>query len=491
MTSRNPTSDIRNPKWAVCARTAVIEEQLLAIDGEEAWAELVAHLDACEACRHKAQAGAAGAGLADDLHWAHDVRGQVSVDVNVPLERLNALLTDYEITEEIGRGGMGIVFRARHRELDRTVALKVLPALLGVVRPDAIARFRREAALAARLLHTNIIPVFDFGQVDGTLYYTMPLIEGRSLRQILREITETGGIDVVIGEAPPKSEVGSGKSEVVPRSSSLKPQASSLPLTRLGSPSSTDKAYYRRVAEWIADVAEALDYAHDQGVIHRDVKPSNLLLAADGRLMISDFGLARGVGGETVTATRSLLGTVRYMSPEQADDSQGPLDRRTDVYGLGATMYELLAFRPMFAAADDREVLNQVLNKEPLPPRRFVRQVPRELETICLKAVEKDRDGRYGSAKALGDDLRRWLLDLPIWAKRPSLPARTMKFVRRRKVPAVLVRIPDNPEVRSQDASKYRFDQDLDALTYAWELSTELFAVIELSFGKSGHTRTA
>ena len=298
----------------------------------------------------------------------------------------------------------------------------------------------------------------------------MELVEGRSLREILNEIEQTGAINVVIGEAPQKSEVGPltsppgggddvkgrrGKSEVGTEASAAtdsalgNPQSEigGLPRTRLGSSSAADKAYYRRVAEWMTEVAEALHYAHEQSVIHRDVKPSNLLLANNGRLMISDFGLAKATGigapgdDATVTASRALLGTARYMSPEQVSESGPAIDTRVDVYGLGATLYELLAFRPMFAAADDREVLDCVLNREPTPPRRFAKQVPRELETICLKAVEKQREVRYETAKAMADDLRRWLLDLPIHAKRPGPLMRAGKFVRRRKLPVTLAAV--------------------------------------------------
>ncbi len=433
---------------------------MLGVDGEQAWAELVTHLDACTTCRDKVSSGAAGAALADDVRWAQRVREKISVDVNVPLARLNAVLTDYELIEEIGRGGMGIVFKARHLRLDRLVALKVLPALLGVVRPDSRKRFEREASLAARLEHTNIISVYDFGQVDGTMYYAMQLIEGRSLRDVLREIDETGAIDVVLGGKTSiadssKPEAVSSKPSAIsrhprtspqrgsdiphssahPQSAIINPQSS---LTRLGSSNHSDRAYFRQMATWIAEAAEALEYAHELGVIHRDIKPSNLLLTTEGRLMIADFGLARAHGAGTMTASRSLLGTVRYMSPEQADEGLGSIDRRTDVYSLGATLYELLTFRPMFAAADDREVLNQVLHKEPTPPHRLVRQVPRELETICLKAVEKEPVNRYTTAKEFADDLRRWLLDMPIHARRASLPTRVQRFVRRRKVSSAL-----------------------------------------------------
>ncbi len=409
--------------------------------------EVASHLEACGACAGRVESDPRQAATDDDLRWAANLREQTRLDVNVPLARLNELLTDYEIIREVGRGGMGIVFEARQIELDRTVALKILPALLGAVRPDAIARFRREAALAAKLQHTNIIPVHEFGEVDGMMYYTMQLIEGHSLRDILHQIHETAGIDVVLGRTPsgsvqpagaggPPTAVSSQPLAISQSGESPTPQAPAVQsaITKIGSSHQSDRQYYRRVAGWMADVAEALHYAHERGVIHRDIKPSNLLLANDGRLMISDFGLAKASGFESMTVSRALIGTARYMSPEQVDADSGPIDRRVDVYGLGATLYELLAFQPMFAAADDREVLHQVLTKAPVPPRRVVRKVPRELETVCLKAVEKDRANRYETAKELADDLRRWLLDLPIHAKRPTIPARVAKFIRRRKV---------------------------------------------------------
>jgi serine/threonine protein kinase/lipoprotein NlpI len=471
--SRNPTSDVRHPTSA-CPHADTLAAFSRGELSEAEGQAVAEHLETCAACWRKAEASPLDPALADDLKWVSELEAETVVDVNVPLARLSAALPDYEIIREIGRGGMGIVFEARQVKLGRRVAVKVLPALLGAVRPDAIARFRREAELAAGLEHTNIIGVYDFGEVEGTFYYTMPLIEGRSLHDVLGEIAASGAIDVVLEAgsslriadcglrieeerqrgSDATSDVGGGTPEAgglsETRSAAAGPAAQSairgpVPLVgpqseirRLGSSSRTDRAYYRRVATWMADVAEALDYAHEQGVIHRDVKPSNLLLSRTGRLMISDFGLARPLQAATLTATRALLGTARYMAPEQVDARGPQADRRVDVYGLGATLYELLAFRPVFAAADDREVLDCVLNQEPTPPHRFVRQVPRELETIALKALEKDRAARYATAKDLADDLRRWLLDLPIRAKRPSLPTRMVKFVRRRKLAAAL-----------------------------------------------------
>lgn len=395
------------------------------LEGVEA--EMVAaHLEQCHECWQTIEEEPEDAALADDVRWAANLADEVEVNITVAYERLNSLLPDYDILEEIGRGGMGIVFRARHRELQRLVALKILPGLLAAVRSDARRRFRREAGIAARLEHPNIIGVHDFGEVDGMLYYIMPLVSGPSLRDILHEIVETGAVDAVIGQAR----------EVERSSVSSSPSISTS--SKLGSSAQIDRAYYRTVAAWVADVAMALDYAHQLGVIHRDIKPSNLLLASDGRLMISDFGLARSHDAVSLTADRGLVGTLRYMSPEQLDQRSKNVDVHTDVYALGATLYELLTFRPMFDGRDDGQVIRQVLERDPIRPRRHVAQVPWELETICLKAVEKDRNRRYESALAFADDLRRWLLDLPIHARRPSLPTRVGKFIKRRKLPVAL-----------------------------------------------------
>ena len=359
--------------------------------------------------------------LADDVRWAVQEESETSFDGLSPLARLSSALEGYEITRELGRGGMGVVYEARQLKLGRSVALKVLPALLGAVRPDAIARFQREAELAAQFKHTNIIGVYDFGDVDGTLFYAMELIEGRTLRSILNELRETGTIDAVI-------DAGSG-------STVAKDDAADT--TQIGGSAKSDRAYFRQVAEWIAQIADALQYAHDRGVIHRDVKPSNLLVNIDGRMMLSDFGLARSLEEATLTRSQAMIGTARYMSPEQVEETGQPIDVRADVYGLGATFYELLTFQPMFGQADDRDVLHQVMHADPVRPSRIVSTVPPDLETICLKAVEKNRSRRFATAKDFADDLRRWLLGMPIHAKRPSAFTRTVKFIRRR--PAVSV----------------------------------------------------
>lgn len=417
-------------KTETCPLAHEIEQTLLSVDDQTNLDALAEHLSECESCRKLAESIGDQSTLEHELCWATEARAQSQVDVQEPLRRLSEILVDYEILEEIGRGGMGIVYKARQAKLNRMVAIKVLPALLGAVRPESRARFRREAKLAAGLEHTNIIGVYDYDEVDGTHYYAMQLIEGRSLRDILREIEESGAVDVVLGVAPGASNGSATKSEL---SNGSAARSSDAPI------SGNLRAYYRKIASWMAEVADALHYAHEHGVIHRDIKPSNLLLADDGRLMISDFGLARPSATESLTVSRSLVGTCRYMSPEQLDPSIGVVDRQIDVYALGATLYELLALRPMFGAEDDREVMKQVLQSEPVPPTRHCRHIPRELETICLKAVEKDRSARYASARDLRDDLRRWLLGMPIQAKKLSAPARMLRWMRRKRMQVMLV----------------------------------------------------
>lgn len=421
-------------KLRTCPHAHEIEQTLLSVDDQSNLDALAEHLSDCESCRKLAESINAQASLEHELCWATEARSQSQVDVQEPLRRLSEILVDYEIVEEIGRGGMGIVYRARQAKLNRMVAIKVLPALLGVVRPESRARFRREAELAAGLEHTNIIGVYDYDEVDGTHYYAMQLIEGRSLRDILCEIEETGAVDVVLGLS-----AGTRRDSV--RVKPTDTASETAQRTTDVSIGGDYRAYFRKIAHWMAEVADALHYAHEHGVIHRDIKPSNLLLADDGRLMISDFGLARPSNKDALTISRSLVGTCRYMSPEQLDPTIGAVDRQIDVYALGATLYELLAFRPMFGAENDREVMRHVLQTEPLPPSRFCRQIPDELETICLKAVEKNRDMRYATARDLGDDLRRWLLGVPIQAKKLSAPVRTLRWLRRRRLHATLVGI--------------------------------------------------
>jgi serine/threonine protein kinase/Tfp pilus assembly protein PilF len=341
---------------------------------------------------------------------------------------------------------MGIVYEAYQRALNRKVALKVLPAILSTASPDAVARFRREATAAAKLHHTNIIPIYDFGEARDGHYYAMELIEGTSLDKVVRRLatenisaTSATRLAELLQTRGSPGQAPAGRSER-PDSPPASPVPAPPPAREVESSSGSGgrgRMYFRQITRWIADVADALDCAHKQGIIHRDIKPSNLILSRDGRVMVGDFGLARGVEDRSVTMTGSLVGTLRYMSPEQAMAKRVRVDHRTDIYSLGATVYELLTFRPAFPGDDDKEVLGAIISREPTAPRKLNPDVPRELETICLKMLEKSPDARYESARALADDLRRYTHDLPIVAKRPGLFERAVKFVKRHKGPVV------------------------------------------------------
>jgi eukaryotic-like serine/threonine-protein kinase len=343
-------------------------------------------------------------------------------------------LGDFEIVRELGRGGMGIVYEARQVSLNRHVALKVLAAGLGLT-SKSIERFQREAAAAARLHHTNIVPVYATGQDDGIHFYAMELIDGPSLDRVIQQLaaTQTTGVPGDAASTPALE----GSALAVVQTIDYQPAAAATP--RLPAPAGASSlpsgsSYFETVARWIAEVADALAYAHQQGVIHRDIKPSNLLLSPAGRLSINDFGLARMLEQPGMTLTGEFVGTPRYMSPEQIAVGRIPLDHRTDIYSLGATLYELLTLRPPFSAAQRDQLLAQILQKEPAPPRKLNKRVPLDLETICLKALDKDPDCRYQSAALLADDLRRYLGRFAISARRPGPAARLAKFVRRHRL---------------------------------------------------------
>ncbi len=342
----------------------------------------------------------------------------------------------YRINREIARGGMGVVYEAIQLELTRCVALKVLPGSPGTDGREAIERFRREASAAGKLHHSHIVPVYDFGQIGNTYYYAMELIEGETLAALIRRFASEqataaapAALAEIIRGAPQRDRSdgsGTGKSR--------DPSSRSLTDT-----SSRGKHYFRQAAQWIADVADALHYAHGHGIIHRDIKPANLILSNDGRLMILDFGLAKTDSQRTQTIVGSLMGTLRYMSPEQAMAKRIPVDHRTDVYSLGATLYELLTLQPVFPGKDEKEILSHVIQREPTLPRKVMPSVPTELQTICLKALEKDPNKRYATAADFADDLRRYIQNLPIVAKPTGPVGRLVKFVRRRKALSIAV----------------------------------------------------
>jgi serine/threonine protein kinase/Flp pilus assembly protein TadD len=333
------------------------------------------------------------------------------------------MLGDYRLVREIGRGGMGIVYEAEQVSLGRRVALKVLP-LAATLDSTQRQRFKNEAQAAAHLHHPNIVPVFAVGSEQGVHYYAMQYIEGPSLAQVIRDL---GRRQSSAGKRP--GETGSIGRDATTPNQNQPADSSSLPPDFLTAPSLLCK----RVAELGVQAAEALEYAHRAGIVHRDIKPGNLLLDAKGNLWITDFGLARLPGETSLTRTGELLGTLRYMSPEQALARQGIVDQRTDVYALGATLYELLTLEPLFAGQDRGELLLRLAREEPRSPRAINRLIPVELETILLKALAKEPAARYATAQELADDLRRFLTDKPILARRPSLTERVSKWVRRHK----------------------------------------------------------
>jgi serine/threonine protein kinase/Flp pilus assembly protein TadD len=293
---------------------------------------------------------------------------------------------DYDLLEQIGRGGQGVVFRARQKSLNRTVALKVIS--LGQWASDAhLKRFRREAEAAARLEHPCIVPIYEVGERDGSCYFSMKFVEG-------------GQLDEVAKHEP-------------------------LPM--------------RHAAELIAKVARTVHYAHEHGILHRDIKPGNILLDQKGEPHLTDFGLARLIESEsTVTRTLEVLGTPSYMAPEQAVGNNAAISSVTDVYGLGAVLYQLLTGQPPFAGGTTYETIKLLLDSEPSSPRLLNPKVNRDLSTICLKCLEKDPDRRYPSALALAEDLEHWLKHEPIQARRTGVFTRGKKWVRRNPTSALL-----------------------------------------------------
>jgi hypothetical protein len=333
-------------------------------------------------------------------------------------------LGDFEILRQLGRGGMGIVYEARQVSLGRKVALKVLSGGLGLT-PQAVQRFRREAEAAARLHHTNIVSVYATGEQDGTHFYAMELIDGPSLDRVIRETRRSK--HPAVGSPPAADEDAVATAAYAHDDTGTR----SEPPAWTSSSISSSGQYFDTVARLIAEVADALDYAHRQGIVHRDIKPSNLLVSQDGKLSLSDFGLARVLEQPGMTATGEMLGTPAYMSPEQIAAGRTPLDHRTDTYSLGATLYELLTLQPPFVGERRDQLLAQILHKEPRRPRGLNKKVPVDLETICLKALDKDPDRRYQSADAMAEDLRRYFNRFAISARRVGVAGRVLRWSRR------------------------------------------------------------
>jgi len=294
---------------------------------------------------------------------------------------------DYELLKEIGRGAQGVVYRARQKSLNRTVALKIIG--VGHWATEAhLKRFRLEAEAAASLNHPFIVPIHEIRERGGYCYFSMNLVEGGQLDEVVKR------------------------------------QAISI----------------RRAAELIAKLARTVHYAHEHGILHRDIKPGNILLDKEGEPHLTDFGLARLVETEsTVTRTMEMLGTPSYMAPEQANGNNAELTAAADIYGLGAVLYQLLTGNPPFVGRSTYETVRLLLETDPRQPRLLNPKVDRDLSTICLKCLEKDPQRRYSSALALAQDLERWLRHEPILARRTGLLLRGKKWLQRN--PAIAIAI--------------------------------------------------
>jgi tetratricopeptide (TPR) repeat protein/serine/threonine protein kinase len=331
-------------------------------------------------------------------------------------------LGDYGLISEISRGGMGVVYEAWDGSMDRRVALKVLPQ--GVPSDaKAFTRFVREAKVAGKLNHANIVSVFGMGIQADAPYYAMEYVRGETLSQILkrlkntREKAEEGTkssiltISRLLGSKPPAKERSREASGETTDTGSNESGSTILDTDEV------HRDYCINVSVAFSGVADGLQHAHENKIIHRDIKPSNLILEKDGRLRILDFGLARMEGQESLTRSGSFLGTPLYMSPEQARARKVTIDHRTDIYSLGATLYEMLTWRPPFKGKNQQDTLSQIISKDPQPPRKMNPRIARDLETIVLKCLRKDPQDRFSTAEALAQDLRRFVRGDPIEAR--------------------------------------------------------------------------
>ncbi|MFI5457674.1 MAG: protein kinase [Isosphaerales bacterium] len=391
-------------------------------------------------------------------------------------------LGDFRILREVARGGMGVVYEAVQESLGRHVALKILP-LTGRLSSTQLQRFKLEACSAGRLHHGNIVPVYGVGEHEGVHYYAMQFIHGHGMDAIVDDLRRLRGLadgklasrseEPTASSAVPSGSMDLARSLVAGAFANAGLDGHALASTASAAPASsidatirdaglppaehtcdvlslsaqpetaaagsdaidtssaslgTESQFYRSVARIGAQVADALAYAHRQGVLHRDIKPSNLLLDVAGRVWVTDFGLAKVEGSEGPTRTGDIVGTVRYMPPERFD---GWSDHRSDVYSLGATLYELLTLHPLFGATRQSELIEKVLHDSPEAPRKLDPKIPRDLETIVLKAIAKEPGDRYATAQALGEDLARFLEDRTILARRSTTVEQCWRWCRR------------------------------------------------------------
>ena len=350
-------------------------------------------------------------------------------------------LGDFKLVREIGRGGMGVVYEAVQLSLGRRVAVKVL-SLAAALDPRHLQRFKNEAQAAAQLHHTNIVPVYAVGCERSVHFYAMQLIDGQTLADVIRDLRRLAKRIPVGAENGNANRTHIGSSEAKDES----PSPSISPMAANRAPLSTQVAnlsvlhsnkrvsFCKSVARLGLQAADALEYAHKLGVVHRDIKPANLMLDVTGNLWITDFGLAQFYAVDSgLTQTGDLVGTYRYMSPEQASGRAVVLDQRTDIYSLGVTLYELLTLERAVPGETRDELLHQISNVDPRSPRLIDKTIPQELDTILMKSIAKDPADRYTSAKALADDLHRFLDDQPILARPPSAFDKAVKWTKRHR----------------------------------------------------------
>lgn len=368
-------------------------------------------------------------------------------------------LPDYEILREVGRGGMGVVYEAIQLSLQRRVALKLLPTDV-VANERAVSRFRLEARAAAKLKHDNIVRVYEVGLQDEVLYYAMEFVEGVDLTSVVKFAVDLFDAPIKDRREEQNQAAAVAKSTIESAFSTLPPQEYST--KRKVEPPSTIKSlenstrdgtskpstlgasstggalrfrdYTRRSTRMIVDVARALHYAHENGVIHRDIKPGNLLLDNQGRVWVSDFGLAK-IEESDLTRTGDIMGTLRYMSPERFS---GECDETADIYALGLTLYELLARRPAFDAVDRVSLIDRIVREDPTELRKIDSRIPFDLETIIAKAIAKEPNRRYATAAAFADDLQRFLDDVPILARKVRPHEKAILWARKNPVVSLL-----------------------------------------------------
>ncbi len=376
--------------------------------------------------------------IADESLEGQSRRSGVKIQEKLALEQLG----DYRILREIGHGGMGVVYEAEQVSLGRHVALKVLP-YQALADAKTKRRFEREAKAAAKLHHTNIVPVFGVGEHEGRPYYVMQFIQGLGLDTVLDELKSmrhgaaptaadhTWDRDIRVSD--PNDSAGKITDSLTLSSSSITLSGAGTGPTKVA----RKQTYWQRVARIGVQIADALEYAHQQGIHHRDIKPSNLLLDAAGTVWITDFGLAKAAGStDNLTQSGDVLGTPRYMPPEAFE---GRTDARGDIYSLGLTLYELLCLRPAFDEKDRHRLLKQVTTSEPPRLDRLNRAVPRDLVTVIHKAIDRDPAHRYASAAALAADLERFVNDEPIQARRASASERCRRWCRHNPAVASLL----------------------------------------------------